>query len=129
MGLKCTNSNGEIVLAKKLNHVELLFWKNCRNCIQIWILQVIFSKRCLDCLKNEIVHKFYIFYPNEWIKAFNIIDKNVIYGEKKFNSNFWNFFCCLVSLILSIIFVSRHQLNFFQAFHVGKNIIYKKKIF
>jgi len=30
MELKCTNPNGAIVLASKINHVELLFLKNCK---------------------------------------------------------------------------------------------------
>jgi len=34
MELKCTNPNCEIVLAKKLNHMELFLLKSCKNCIQ-----------------------------------------------------------------------------------------------
>jgi len=41
-----TNPDGEIVLESKLNHVEFIFLKNCKNCMQKWILQVIFSRRC-----------------------------------------------------------------------------------
>jgi len=65
MELKYTNSNGEIALESKLNHVELSFLKNYKKCIQKWILEVIFSRRCLDCPKNEIVHNFHITHPNE----------------------------------------------------------------
>jgi len=95
MELIYTNPNGEVVLARKLNYVELVFLKNCKSCIQNeWILQVIFSKRCLDYLKNKIVHNFHITYSMKWIKSF-YVDKNIIYEKKIFEKKIlkiWKFF-------------------------------------
>jgi len=65
MELKRTNSNGGIVLASECYLVQKFFLKNCENYTYKWILQVIFSKRCLDCSQNKIVHNFHITYPNE----------------------------------------------------------------
>jgi len=116
MELNCTNSNGEIVLESKLNYVELLFLKNCKSCIQKWILQVIFSKRCLDSPKNKIVHNFYITYSNEMNQSFpcrqkyNLWEKKI--WKKKLKIGF--FFIAhfpLFSAYLVITFVPRHQLG------------------
>jgi len=83
MELKCTNPNGEIVMESKLNYAKLFLGKNCKNCIQKWILQVIFPKRCLDYLKNKIVHNFHITYSNEINQDFPCRQKYNLW-EKKF---------------------------------------------
>jgi len=78
------NPNSEIVLARKVNDVELCFLKICKNCIQKWILQVIFSRRCLDCPKNKVVNNFLITNPNEMDQRipcrqkYNLQEKNIL---------------------------------------------------
>jgi len=101
MELKCTNPTGEIVLASKLNYVELIFRKNCKNCIQKWILQVIFSKRYLDCPKNKIIHNFHITYSNG-------INQSFPYRQKY---NLWEFFCFFwLKFKIKIFFAARFPL-------------------
>jgi len=105
MKLECTNSNGEILLGRKLNHVELCFLKNCKNCIQKWILQVIFSKRCSYCPKNKVVYNFLIISPNGMNQRFPCRPKKIIYEWKKFqkkNPNFETLFYNLFSLVLNL---------------------------
>ncbi len=68
MGLKHNNPNGEIVLASKLNLVKhffkLLKVHSKMNSISY------FSRRCLDCPKNKIVHNFHIANPNGMNQSF-----------------------------------------------------------
>jgi len=90
MELKCTNPNGDIVLASKPNYVELFFGKNCKNCIQKWIPRVIFSKRYLDCLKTKIVHNFHITYSNEMNQSFPCRQKCNLQEKKNWKKNFEN---------------------------------------
>jgi len=103
MQLKCINLNGEIVLGRKLNHVELLFLKNCKNYIQKWILQVIFSKRCSNCPKNKIVHNFFITNPNGMNQSFTC-RKNIFYEKQNsiFFFQIFKFFCFPLSHVLSL---------------------------
>jgi len=56
IGWRSNNSNSEIVLASELNLVTLFYLKNCKNCIERWILWVVFSRKCLDCPNNKSVH-------------------------------------------------------------------------
>jgi len=73
------NLNSEIVIKSILNYVEFFF--NCKNCIQKWILQVIFSREwCSNCPKIKIVYNFLITNQMEWTKAF-YIDKNILYEK------------------------------------------------
>jgi len=101
MELKYTNPNGGIVLAKKLNHMELSFLKNCKNCIQKWTLRVIFLGRCSKCPKNKIVHNFLVTNPNGMNKSFP--DRKIynIWGKKILIQFFSIFFCCPFSPVLS----------------------------
>jgi len=94
--------------------VELSFLKNCKNCIQKWILQVIFSRRCSNCPKNKIVHNFLIKIKMEWIKTFHV-DKNIIYENEKFKKRISKLFCHPLSLVLSLF---GHNLGFWAP--IGK---------
>jgi len=51
MELKQTNLKAEIVLARKLNFVELLFFENFKNLVSKRISYVIFSRWCYDSHK------------------------------------------------------------------------------
>jgi len=90
MELEHTNPNGEIILGGKLYQMELLLFYICKNYIQKWILQVIFSERYSKCPKNKIVHNFLITNPNGMNQSFldrqkyNILEKYF----KKLNSIF-----------------------------------------
>jgi len=134
MGLKCTNPNGEIVLVRKLNHVELCFLKICKNCIQKWILQVIFLRRCLDCLKNKIVHNLHITYSNKMNQSFPC-RQNIIYEKKNLKKKFeiLNFFFAAHSPLfwayLDITFVARHQLGKKLCSHEAIQFSYLQKKF
>jgi len=102
MKLDCTNFNGEIVLAKKLNHVELFFL-----IVKIAFInesyKLFFPGRCSKCPKNKIVHNILITNTNGMNQSFphrqkyNLLEKKF----KKRNSNFCNFFVAL-SLVLSL---------------------------
>jgi len=130
MELKCTNSNGEIFLASKLNYVKLSFWKNCKNCIQKWILQVIFSIRCLDCLKNKIVHNFHITYSNEMNQSFPCRQKYNLWEKKIWEIQI--FFAARSPLFwayLGITFVTRHQLRKKLYSHEAIHFFYLQKEF
>jgi len=65
--------------------------KNCENYIQKWILQVIFQRSCLDCLKNKIDNNFLITCPNRMNQSFTYTQKCIISGEK-FKKNYFDFF-------------------------------------
>jgi len=93
MKLECINPNGEIVLGGKLNHVVY------KNCIQKWILQVIFLWKCSKCPKHKIVHKFLITNPNGMNKSSPNRQKYNLW-RKKFK--FLQFFCCPFSFNLSL---------------------------
>jgi len=69
--------------------MECLFVFNCKNCIQKWILQVIFSRRCSICPKNKSVHNFLIINANGMNQRFTC-KKNIIYEEKRFRIFFSN---------------------------------------
>jgi len=56
---------------------------NCKNWVQKWILQVIFSKRCFDCPKNKIVHNFYIIILNGMNQKFSIHINQITIYEKQ----------------------------------------------
>jgi len=90
--LKCTNSNGEIVLAKKLNHMEPFFLKNYKTCIQKKSYKLFFSRRCSKCSKNEIVtrivHNFLIKNPNGMNQTFPDRQKYDLWRKNSKNNNF-----------------------------------------
>jgi len=115
MELKCTNPNGEIILSIKLNHMDF-FLKNCNNCIQKWILQVIFSRRCLDCAKKKIVHNFHITYSNKKNQSFpcwqkyNLWEKNIL-KKKNLIKTFFATWSPLFWAYFNISFVPGHQLG------------------
>jgi len=59
MELKHNKSQGKIVLTSALNPIKLCsFWKIVKIGLKNESYQVIFSRRCLDCLKNKIVYNF-----------------------------------------------------------------------
>jgi len=51
MELKCTISNGEIVLEKKLNHVELCFWKIVKIAFKNESFKLFFQEDALSAWK------------------------------------------------------------------------------
>jgi len=114
--MKCPNFNCEIVLSSTLKHVEILFLKNCKNCIHKWILQVIFSRRCSNCPKIKIVHNFLITYPIGMNQSF-IYRQKYNLGEKKFKNLNLNFETFVVAprpifwAYLDITFVHGHRLK------------------
>jgi len=91
-----------------------LFWKNYKNCIQKWNLQVIFSKRCLDCPQNKIVHNFPLTCSNEMNQSFPHRQKYNLWEKKNLK-----FLFCPISLILSSF---GH--NFYSQAPIRKKIIY-----
>jgi len=79
------------------------FLKNCKNYIQKWILQVIFSNRCSNCLKTKIVHNFHITNPNRMNKNFRYRQKyNPWKKIQKTNSNLQIFVCCHLSIVFNL---------------------------
>jgi len=107
MELKCINSNGEIVLAKKLNHIEIFSWKIVKIAFKNESYKLFFLGRCSKCPKNKIVHNFLITNPNEMNQSFTN-RKNIIYTRKVQNFHspsplFWAY--------LGIIFVPGHRLK------------------
>jgi len=104
MDLKCTNSNGEIVLAKKLNHLELSFKKIVIIAFRNESYKLLFLGRCSKCLKNKIVHNFLLTNPNGMNQNFPDRQKYNLQGKKLFY--FFKFFqifsCCPLSPLLSL---------------------------
>jgi len=66
MELKCTNPNGGIVLASKLNHAK----KIAKIAFKNEFYKLFFSRRCSNCSKNKNVHNFLITNPNEMNQSF-----------------------------------------------------------
>jgi hypothetical protein len=119
MKLKCTHPNGEVVLEKKLNHMDLILLKKYINCIKKWILQVILSRRCSNCQKNKIVHNFHITNPTGMNQRYPRRKKYNLFRKKSLNKNenFEIFYWCLLSLVLSLF---GH--NFISWAHNEKNL-------
>jgi len=69
MKLKCTNPYGEIVLAKKLNHVEL-FFLIVKNAFINEFYKIFFQEDALKYPKTKIVHNFFITNPNGMNQSF-----------------------------------------------------------
>jgi len=116
-----------------INHTKpfLPFFFNCKNCIQKWILQDIFSRRCSNCMKNKIVHNFLITNPNEMNKIFLCRQKYNL-GEKKFKFKFWGFFAAhrpLFWAYVGIIFVLGHQLKKYIYSYEANHFFYLPKTF
>jgi len=112
MELKCTNPNGVVVLAKILNHVELLFLKKCKNCIPY---KLFFSKRCYKCPKNKIVRNFLITNPSGMNQNFLDRQKYNLWEKKWKKMQFFAIFFVAPSPLfwayLDITFVPGHQLK------------------
>jgi len=68
------------------------------------ILQIIFSKRWLDCIKNMIVHNFLITNPNRMNQMFPYIQKYFLWEPKywKFYFEFLGFLLCTQKLVLDL---------------------------
>jgi len=81
MELKSTNLNGEIVSSKKLNHMELLFWKIVKLAFRNESYKLFFTKRCSKCPKYKIVHNFLIANPNGMNESFPDTKKYIIYRK------------------------------------------------
>jgi len=75
----------KIVLATKFYSIPTIVFRNCKNCIQKQILWVIFSRKCLACLKTRLYLTFSLLVQIEWIKD-SCIDKNIIFNEKNFKN-------------------------------------------
>jgi len=103
MELECTNSNGEIVLAKKLNHMELLFLI-VKIAFRNESYKLFFSGRSSKCPKNKIVHNFLITNQSGMNQSFPDRQKYNIWEENsKKNSNFCKIcFCCSLSPVFSL---------------------------
>jgi len=78
--------------------------KNCKNCIQKWILQVIFSRRCSTCPRNKIVYNFLITNPNGMNQSFTCRQKYNLWRKKIkcFSPKFSIFFGYPFSLVLNL---------------------------
>jgi len=70
MELKHTNPNNEIVLARKLDHVELIIWKIVEIAFKNESYKLFFQEDAKIAQKNKIVHDFHITYPNEMSQSF-----------------------------------------------------------
>jgi len=69
MELKCTNPNGGILLASKLNHEQKIA-KIAKVAFRNDSYKLFFSKRCSNYPKNKNVHNFLITNPNEINQSF-----------------------------------------------------------
>jgi len=104
MELEHTNPNGEIVLAKKLNHMEFFFWKIVKIAFRNESYKLFLSRRCFKCLKNKIVHNFFKTNPNGTKQSFPDRQKYNLWTEKiqKKNTSFCKKNCCPVSPVLNL---------------------------
>jgi len=78
MGLKHNNSNGEIILARKLNLVQQFLLKNCENCILNESYKLFFWQVAQIAWKTRLSITFSLLVQIEWIKDSHV-DKNIIF--------------------------------------------------
>jgi len=70
MELTYSNSNTEIVLAKKMNSLKLFFLRNFENWNKKQIQNIIFLETYSKCPQNKKIYNFYITNQNGMIKVF-----------------------------------------------------------
>jgi hypothetical protein len=68
--MNCINRNGENGGATNLNPIHIFNIQNCKKWVQKRTSYVIFEKRCLNCLQNEILHICHFTYQNGMNQVF-----------------------------------------------------------
>ena len=62
--MNCIKHNAENVVTTNLNLIHFFSIQNCKIWVQKQTSYVIFVKRCLNCLQNEIHHIYHLTYQN-----------------------------------------------------------------